>query len=303
MLILTRNGTPRQPLLVDKSRAELVLVAGHHGVPGKALEGLEHFSHVWVLYLFHKNTDLGRLADEGFPGLRAKVRVPRLAGKKVGVLATRSPHRPTPLGLSVCKLEAVRGNKLVLSGVDLVNGTPVFDVKPYLPYVDAIPEARAPSWVQAAGEGDPMRVPTVMLGEAEEQLRLCWQRQPSSLYRSADEFLELVRQVLSFDIRSTHKRVPDGNATPSAALPTDDNELAGGAVTDLGKESGAGELSGIFRVVLEHVEVGYVIGQGRVLIKEARLLDAAQLEGYSYSSTYATGDEESVPALEDNERS
>ncbi|KAF3339236.1 hypothetical protein FCM35_KLT16707 [Carex littledalei] len=80
--------------------------------------------------------------------IKAKVRVPRLKGGKMGVLATRSPHRPCPIGLSVAKIEAVDGQAILLSGVDLVDGTPVLDIKPYLPYSDSVKGATVPSWVQ-----------------------------------------------------------------------------------------------------------------------------------------------------------
>jgi tRNA-Thr(GGU) m(6)t(6)A37 methyltransferase TsaA len=123
-------------------------------VPPAALEGLEQYSHCWVLYLFHANTDgLGALDMHNGPPqpgatFRAKVRVPRLDGKKMGVLATRSPHRPIPIGLSLAKIEAVKGKCLYISGADIVDGSPVVDIKPYLPFCEALRDATAPDWVQ-----------------------------------------------------------------------------------------------------------------------------------------------------------
>jgi tRNA (Thr-GGU) A37 N-methylase len=64
------------------------------------------------------------------------------------VFATRTPHRPCPIGLTVAKVEGIKGATLLLSGADLVDGTPVLDIKPYLPYCDSVPESSAPSWVQ-----------------------------------------------------------------------------------------------------------------------------------------------------------
>ncbi|ONM55133.1 Protein virR [Zea mays] len=99
----TRNGTPRQPLVVTLARATLVLDPAR--VPAAALEGLASYSHCWILYVFHLNTDLDKLwKDPARSKLKAKVRVPRLKGGKMGVLATRSPHRPNPIGLSVAKV-------------------------------------------------------------------------------------------------------------------------------------------------------------------------------------------------------
>lgn len=96
-----RNGTPRQPLLVPLARCRLRLVSD---VPAATLAGLEQYSHVWVLYIFHENTDLVKVWQGDRSGLKAKVAVPRLNGERMGVLATRSPHRPVPIGLSVAQV-------------------------------------------------------------------------------------------------------------------------------------------------------------------------------------------------------
>jgi len=127
-----RFGTPRQPSLVPSSwgilrlRPELNLNA--------ALEGLEGFSHIWLIFLFHENTN---------KGVNAKVHPPRLEGKSIGLFATRSPHRPNPIGLSAVKLDRIEAGVLYLSGVDLLDGTPILDIKPYLPSSDLIPDATA----------------------------------------------------------------------------------------------------------------------------------------------------------------
>ncbi|KAM3275465.1 hypothetical protein ACQJBY_044064 [Aegilops geniculata] len=98
----TRNGTPRQPLVVPLARATVVLNPAR--VAAEALEGLASYSHCWILYVFHLNTDLDKMwKDPARSKLKAKVRVPRLKGGKMGVLATRTPHRPNPIGLSVAK--------------------------------------------------------------------------------------------------------------------------------------------------------------------------------------------------------
>ncbi|KAK2985285.1 hypothetical protein RJ640_009798, partial [Escallonia rubra] len=143
----TRNGTPRQPLLVPLARACLIFDPAR--VPPASLEGLEGYSHCWIIYVFHLNTNLDKLWKHPSKSkFKAKVRVPRLRGEKVGVFATRSPHRRCPIGLTVAKVEAVQGHKVLLSGVDLVDGTPVLDVKPYLPYCDSIQGATVPKWIE-----------------------------------------------------------------------------------------------------------------------------------------------------------
>ena len=106
-----------------------------------ALEDLASFSHLWVIYLFHE--------AEGF---RPKVMPPRGDGGRVGVFATRSPHRPNPIGLSAVRLVRVEGFRVHIRGVDMIDGTPVLDLKPYLAYADAIPDASA-GWLAA----DPKR--------------------------------------------------------------------------------------------------------------------------------------------------
>ena len=130
-------GVPRQSGLAPAAWGRLVFEPEFRRE--EAVRGLEEFSHLWLVFLFHGVTD---------GETRLSVRPPRLGGnEKLGVFATRSPFRPNRLGLSVCKLEAIEREGddspvLLLSGVDLVDGTPVFDVKPYLPYADCIDEAR-----------------------------------------------------------------------------------------------------------------------------------------------------------------
>ncbi|KAK7265312.1 hypothetical protein RJT34_32930 [Clitoria ternatea] len=201
----TRNGTPRQPLLVPLARASLVFNTTR--VPPPSLEGLTDYSHCWILYVFHLNTDLDKLwKHPSHSGFKAKVRVPRLKGGRMGVFATRSPHRPCPIGLTVAKVEAVQGNMILLSGVDLVDGTPVLDVKPYLPYCDSIQEATVPNWLM---EDNLLSVASVRFSEDfTSALENCWKMaERSSLYASPGEFQSLIKQVLSWDIRSVSQRI------------------------------------------------------------------------------------------------
>ncbi len=118
-------GTPRQPHLVPGSFARLKISPQY--APEHSLQGLSEFSHVWLLSWFHLATN---------KTFHPKIHPPRLKGGKIGVFATRSPHRPNPVGLSLTKLERVEKDTLYLSGIDLVNGTPILDVKPYLPISD-----------------------------------------------------------------------------------------------------------------------------------------------------------------------
>jgi len=128
-------GIPRQPGLAPLATATLELLSPYNDPD--ALDGLEGCSHIWVQFVFHANR-----REEWKP----KVKPPRLGGNKsLGVFATRSPTRPSPIGLSVVKLDEIAkiDGKVVLklSGVDLLDGTPVLDIKPYVPYVDLVPDA------------------------------------------------------------------------------------------------------------------------------------------------------------------
>jgi tRNA (adenine37-N6)-methyltransferase len=128
-------GIPRQPGLAPLARAQLELLPPYNDI--NALDGLEGCSHIWVQFVFHANKR---------EAWKPKVKPPRLGGNKsLGVFATRSPTRPAPIGLSVVTLEGFYAENgkvwLELSGVDLLDGTPVLDIKPYVPYVDRVPAA------------------------------------------------------------------------------------------------------------------------------------------------------------------
>jgi tRNA-Thr(GGU) m(6)t(6)A37 methyltransferase TsaA len=125
-------GIPRQSLLVNEARGRLKFPKNdfYH----EAFRGIEESSHLWLIFAFHL------IKEDNFNGL---VRPPRFEGKKkMGVYATRSPHRPNKLGLSVVKFESIQylENEIVLevSGVDLADGTPIYDIKPYVPYTDRV---------------------------------------------------------------------------------------------------------------------------------------------------------------------
>ncbi|HEX4046180.1 MAG TPA: tRNA (N6-threonylcarbamoyladenosine(37)-N6)-methyltransferase TrmO, partial [Elusimicrobiota bacterium] len=129
-------GTPRQPHLVPGATATLKIDRRYQ--PEQSLAGLERFSRVWLLSYFHLNTNTR---------FSSKVHPPRLKGETIGLFASRSPHRPSPIGLSVARLVKIEGDTLHLSGIDLVDGTPILDVKPYVPESDSFPDSSA-GWTQ-----------------------------------------------------------------------------------------------------------------------------------------------------------
>ena len=124
-------GIPRQSGLIENIKGEIIFEKEFRDPD--ALRGIEEYSHLWLIFDFSKNHR---------DGWSATVRPPRLGGnKRVGVFATRSPFRPNNLGLSCVKLEKVikdekKGNILLVSGVDLLDNTPIYDIKPYIPYCD-----------------------------------------------------------------------------------------------------------------------------------------------------------------------
>ncbi|KAJ8949847.1 hypothetical protein NQ314_008104 [Rhamnusium bicolor] len=122
-----KRGTPRQPGICSDLIAKLTLNNSVFTNPSHALEGLQEFSHMWILFHFHKNDSTH---------IRAKVAPPRLNGIRTGVFATRSPHRPCPIGLSLVKIDRIMENTIYFSGVDMVDQTPVLDIKPYIPQYD-----------------------------------------------------------------------------------------------------------------------------------------------------------------------
>ena len=138
-----RHGTPRQPVVRGVGRREDDLVGAveidTERVPEKALRDIEGFDRIWLVTYLHLNPKWGPL-----------VRPPR-GGVRRGVLATRSPHHPNPIGLSAVELIGREGARLIVRGLDLIDGTPVLDVKPYVPYCDAFPDSSA-GWVDALEE-------------------------------------------------------------------------------------------------------------------------------------------------------
>ncbi|KTB63737.1 tRNA (N6-threonylcarbamoyladenosine(37)-N6)-methyltransferase TrmO [Pseudomonas syringae] len=174
---------PRQPQLAPAARGVLELVAPFD--QGEAVQGLEQVSHVWLLFLFH-------LALEDKP--RLKVRPPRLGGNQsMGVFATRATHRPNGIGQSVVKLDKVEPGRLWLSGIDLLDGTPVLDIKPYVPYADAVSGARN-DIASAAPELIPVQWQDAALVQAHEHA-----------LRLSEPLVELIEQCLAQDPRPAYQ--------------------------------------------------------------------------------------------------
>ena len=162
----TKFGIPRQSGLVNSLRSRIVFAPEYRNPD--AFRGLEDFSHVWLIW------ELSQAVRQKWS---PTVRPPRLGGNtRMGVFATRSPFRPNPVGLSAVQLEEVvlhgaDAPYLVVSGADLMNGTPIYDIKPYLPHIDSHPDARGGFAVPAAEHRLKVVFPEQWLEKVPEQLR------------------------------------------------------------------------------------------------------------------------------------
>lgn len=181
-------GIPRQSGLVPSLKGEIVFEPEFRSVD--AVRGLEEFSHIWLLWEFSK-------AKREHVSLT--VTPPRLGGKvKKGVFATRAPFRPNSIGLSSVKLEEIyfdvnRGPVLVVSGADLLDGTPIYDIKPYLAYTDAHPEARG-SFAEAHKEdGIEVIFPKELLDklpiDMQEKVFAVLEQDPRAAYNKKPEYV------------------------------------------------------------------------------------------------------------------
>ncbi len=182
-------GIPRQPGLARTATAELELIGEYANID--AVRGLEHCSHIWVLFLFSEHL------ERGWTPL---VRPPRSLGAKLGVFATRATFRPNPIGMSVVKLDSVENRNgtpiLHLSGIDILDQTPVIDIKPYLPYADSLPEAH----YAYASDAQKQNL-TVNFSEPAQRM-LSNAPNPAALQ-------QLIEDLLSCDPRPTHRRKAD----------------------------------------------------------------------------------------------
>ena len=185
-------GIPRQPNLVQV-QSYIEMQAPYNDLA--AFEGIEEFSHLWLIWQFHDNKN-----PQNHGKFRAQVRPPRLGGnKKIGVFATRSMYRPAPIGLSVVQLSAVKKEgksvRVYVTGSDLLNGTPILDIKPYIQYSDALQTAQSG---YAQQEPQRMQVLWSVQADREKQKMLqCGQLTPEHLHE--------LEQVLSLDPRPAYQ--------------------------------------------------------------------------------------------------
>ena len=185
-------GIPRQPNLVQVE-SYIEMVEPYNDL--LAFEGIEEFSHLWLVWQFHENKN-----QDGAAKFRPQVRPPRLGGnKKIGVFATRSMYRPAPIGLSVVQLKEVKkvgkSVRVYVQGSDLLDGTPIIDIKPYIQYSDAVMDAQS-----AYAQDEPIRKPVHWSEDAEQQKQVFL----NNGNLTAQVIAEL-EQVLSLDPRPAYQ--------------------------------------------------------------------------------------------------
>lgn len=181
----TKFGIPRQSMLTETQA--FVVFEPQYRIT-EAFRGIETYSHLWLIWEF---------SESAGKNWTPTVRPPRLGGnQRMGVFATRSPFRPNPIGLSCVKLERVERRKreglvLVVTGADLMDGTPIYDIKPYLAYVDAHPEAKGGFTDAVKGYRLEVEIPEKWLKKVPEDKR------------------EVLRQILAQDPRPAYQDEPD----------------------------------------------------------------------------------------------
>ncbi len=174
-------GTPRQGSLALHSRGYIEIEKRWEA--SKSLQGLEEFSHLWVLFWFHGNTNLT---------YKPVVRPPRLPASRVGAFASRSPLRPNPIGLSLVKLDRIEGSRVYISSLDLIEGTPVLDIKPYIHEYDSVEDSKC-GWVENLS---PQKLQVEFTDEAIQQIQ-------SHPYPNLKQ---TIIDILSSDIRNRNDR-------------------------------------------------------------------------------------------------
>ena len=186
-------GIPRQPNLV-RVESYIEMLEPYNDL--LAFEGINEFSHLWLIWQFHDNKN-----QQDNLKFRPQVRPPRLGGnQKIGVFATRSMYRPAPMGLSVVQLKEVKkvgkSVRVYVTGSDLLNGTPIIDIKPYIQYSDAVINAES-----GYAQNEPERMMVIWTESAEQQKQDLMKRQKLD-GRIVDE----LEQVLSLDPRPAYQK-------------------------------------------------------------------------------------------------
>jgi tRNA-Thr(GGU) m(6)t(6)A37 methyltransferase TsaA len=182
---------PRQGNLLSKTKARIVLCKD---MDIASLEGLEHFDYLWIVYVFHLN--------QGF--LKPKIQPPKYEGPKLGIFATRTPHRYNPIGLTLVKLDKVVKGEVYISSVDMISGTPILDIKPYH-HLESLEldKIKYPQWIMTQASEE-KKAKVIFKENAIEDLKYILLNYKLEFYDNLDEFVELITGVLECDPHSKH---------------------------------------------------------------------------------------------------
>ncbi|XP_071444525.1 tRNA (adenine(37)-N6)-methyltransferase [Hetaerina americana] len=232
-----KRGTPRQPGVCKQSQGVLKIFNHVFTNPEHSLDGIELFSHMWILFYFHKNESTH---------CRAKVTPPRLNGSRVGLFGTRSPHRPSPIGLSLVKIEKVEGPSVYFSGVDMIDGTPVLDIKPYIPEYDC-PGSFNSSTHHSCGLGE-VTVGRMIDGreleDRDRAVNALGVNVESQLKHASSESLNTSNAALGFDCeREAPDGEEDGLHSIAQASAANTNDLSGSPTPSPGIDEESGRLA------------------------------------------------------------
>ncbi|KAL3902798.1 MAG: hypothetical protein SGILL_010693, partial [Bacillariaceae sp.] len=254
-----RMGTPRQGALVPSSRGCVQFVPS---LAPECLDGIDEYSHLWVVFQFHENTSLAT-------SKKTKIRPPRGGGIKVGQLSTRSPHRPNDLGLSLVTLDRWEPStrRLYIRALDLVDGTPVYDIKPYVHWdiptevTYDISGLKLPKWVESKDDVLPN---VIFESEPEEALqtlvkrdKLCPLLYPSKDPSSFDAAKQTLIEILAQDPRSSHRGVSKNQR----------GTLSAGESKSGGSDEAAKNDDDIYRLSFGYATVEFVVEERGAIVK------------------------------------
>ena len=191
---------PRQGNLLNLTRGKIII---NKSIDINSFEGIENFTYIWIIYIFHLHTN--------FQG--AKISPPKYSeGKKLGIFATRSPHRINPIGLTLCKFEKIENNEIYISCVDMVDGTPIIDIKPYH-HLESLNlndvNIKYPKWIMNAE--NEIKNQVIFSDESIKNLDYILSKYKLNFYDKKEDLITLIKGILEIDPHSKYTKKKKGN--------------------------------------------------------------------------------------------